>query len=95
MIGFLVGMTGAGGGVLPDVRGGESHTGLIHDVVPRPLRTVAIGMVGGIVVGRTSVGSDSLMIIFLLFLYPMLGASHSGRAAHARRCARRARLRGP
>ena len=36
---------------------------------------VAIGMVGGVVVGMTSVGSGSLMIIMLLFLYPMLGAN--------------------
>jgi hypothetical protein len=32
-------------------------------------------MLGGIVVGMTSVGSGSLMIILLLFLYPMLGAN--------------------
>jgi uncharacterized protein len=31
-------------------------------------------MIGGIVVGITSVGSGSLMIIFLLFLYPAIGA---------------------
>ena len=31
-------------------------------------------MIGGIVVGLTSVGSGSLMIVLLLFLYPMLGA---------------------
>ncbi len=31
-------------------------------------------MLGGIVVGMTSVGSGSLMIILLLFLYPTLGA---------------------
>ena len=36
---------------------------------------VAIGMVGGLIVGMTSVGSGSLMIILLLFLYPMLGAN--------------------
>lgn len=47
----------------------------MSDVVPKPLRTIAIGMVGGVVVGMTSVGSGSLMIIFLLFLYPMLGAN--------------------
>jgi uncharacterized membrane protein YfcA len=47
----------------------------VWDVVPKPLRTIAIGMVGGVVVGMTSVGSGSLMIIFLLFLYPMLGAN--------------------
>ena len=32
-------------------------------------------MVGGIIVGMTSVGSGSLMIVLLLFLYPMLGAN--------------------
>jgi uncharacterized protein len=57
-----------------DRRGGESRTGVVHEVVPRPLRTIGIGMVGGLVVGMTSVGSGSLMIILLLFLYPMLGA---------------------
>jgi uncharacterized protein len=58
-----------------DRRGGKARTSGVHEVVPKPLRTVAIGMVGGIVVGMTSVGSGSLMIIFLLFLYPMLGAN--------------------
>ena len=46
---------------------------------PRPHRaappTVAIGMIGGIIVGITSVGSGSLMIVLLLFLYPMIGAN--------------------
>ncbi|MGH2832250.1 MAG: sulfite exporter TauE/SafE family protein [Solirubrobacteraceae bacterium] len=58
-----------------DRRGGGSRTGVIHEITPRPLRTVAIGMVGGVIVGMTSVGSGSLMIILLLFLYPMLGAN--------------------
>jgi uncharacterized membrane protein YfcA len=57
-----------------DRRAGHDRTGVVHEVVPRPVRTVAIGMIGGIVVGMTSVGSGSLMIILLLFLYPMLGA---------------------
>jgi hypothetical protein len=57
-----------------DRRSGERRTGAIHAVLPRPLPTIAIGMLGGIIVGITSVGSGSLMIIFLLFLYPMLGA---------------------
>jgi uncharacterized protein len=58
-----------------DRRLGQRRTGIVHEVVPRPLRTVAIGLIGGIVVGITSVGSGSLMIILLLFLYPMLGAN--------------------
>ena len=37
-------------------------------------------MIGGLMVGLTSVGSGSLMIVLLLFLYPMIGAtSSSGR----------------
>ena len=58
-----------------DRRSGQDRTGVVHAVVPRPLRTVAIGMVGGVVVGMTSVGSGSLMIILLLFLYPTIGAN--------------------
>jgi uncharacterized membrane protein YfcA len=38
------------------------------------VRTIAIGMIGGVIVGITSVGSGSLMIILLLFLYPTIGA---------------------
>jgi hypothetical protein len=32
-------------------------------------------MIGGLIVGLTSVGSGSLMIVMLLFLYPMIGAN--------------------
>ncbi len=41
----------------------------------RPLPVVLIGAVGGIVVGMTSVGSGSLIIIALMMLYPGLKAS--------------------
>jgi uncharacterized membrane protein YfcA len=41
----------------------------------RPLPTVLIGVVGGLVVGMTSVGSGSLMLVGLLVLYPMLRSS--------------------
>ncbi len=57
-----------------DRRTGTSRTALVHEVVPRPIPTVLIGMIGGIVVGMTSVGSGSLLIVMLLFLYPMIGA---------------------
>src|SRR5205809_1075490 len=55
--------------------GVQPRHAVVHEVTPRPLRTVAIGMIGGIVVGITSVGSGSLMIVMLLFLYPMLAAN--------------------
>src|SRR5436309_9661962 len=41
----------------------------------RPLPTMVLGLVGGIVVGMTSVGSGSLIIIALMALYPTLKAS--------------------
>ncbi|MCU1658698.1 MAG: hypothetical protein JWO57_3354 [Pseudonocardiales bacterium] len=41
----------------------------------RPAPTVAIGVLGGLVVGMTSVGSGSLIIIALMALYPTLRAS--------------------
>ncbi|MEP6462013.1 MAG: sulfite exporter TauE/SafE family protein [Frankiaceae bacterium] len=40
----------------------------------RPVPTMAIGAAGGLVVGMTSVGSGSLIIISLLLLYPTLAA---------------------
>ncbi|MCU1353238.1 MAG: hypothetical protein JWM05_2447 [Acidimicrobiales bacterium] len=45
------------------------------EVVLRPLPTFLIGVTGGLVVGMTSVGSGSLMIVLLLWLYPRLKAS--------------------
>jgi hypothetical protein len=40
----------------------------------RPARTFAIGLFGGTMVGLTSVGSGSLMMVLLLMLYPRLTA---------------------
>lgn len=45
------------------------------EIVVRPLRTVLIGVLGGVIVGMTSVGSGSLIIVALLVLYPALSAS--------------------
>jgi len=44
-------------------------------VVLRPVPTVLVGMLGGLIVGMTSVGSGSLIIIALLALYPTLNAN--------------------
>ena len=41
----------------------------------RVLPTIAVGAIGGVVVGMTSVGSGSLIIIALMTLYPTLKAS--------------------
>ena len=52
----------------------SSARGAIAAIRVRPLPTVAIGAVGGLIVGMTSVGSGSLMIVLLLFTYPALAA---------------------
>lgn len=44
-------------------------------VTVRPARTLLVGTVGGLIVGMTSVGSGSLIIVALLMLYPALKAS--------------------
>lgn len=41
----------------------------------RRLHTLGIGVLGGLIVGLTSVGSGSLMMVLLLLLYPTLSAS--------------------
>ncbi len=45
------------------------------DVRVRRLATVTVGVLGGLVVGMTSVGSGSLMIVLLIGLYPTLQSS--------------------
>jgi uncharacterized membrane protein YfcA len=58
-----------------DRRTGERRTAAVHELITRPLPTVMIGVFGGIIVGMTSVGSGSLMIVLLLFVYPAIGAN--------------------
>jgi uncharacterized membrane protein YfcA len=41
-------------------------------LVVKPVRTVAIGVIGGLAVGMTSVGAGSLVIALLLLAYPRL-----------------------
>lgn len=60
----LVGARRAGAGSTVDAR----------EVRPRPLATVLVGVAGGFMVGMTSVGSGSLMVVLLLALYPRLAA---------------------
>jgi uncharacterized protein len=57
-----------------DIRSGSDRSAAIRDVVVKPLPTLLIGMLGGVIVGMTSVGSGSLMIVLLLFAYPALSA---------------------
>ena len=57
-----------------DRRSGQQRTAGVSDLRVRPALTVLIGAVGGLIVGMTSVGSGSLMIVLLLFTYPLIGA---------------------
>jgi uncharacterized protein len=70
-------LAGAGAMVLRywlDRRSGQQRTGSVAEVMVRPAPTIAIGVIGGLIVGMTSVGSGSLMIVLLLFTYPALAA---------------------
>ncbi len=60
-------------------RARELRLGLFPDridtIVVRPVPTVLVGVLGGFVVGMTSVGSGSLIIVLLLMLYPRIKAA--------------------
>jgi uncharacterized membrane protein YfcA len=71
---LLVGAVAMGLRFLLDRRRGRRRIAQIGEVAPRPLPTVALGVLGGLIVGMTSVGSGSLMVVVLLFVYPTLGA---------------------
>jgi uncharacterized membrane protein YfcA len=55
----------------------QSRRPIVADGAPlhiRPLPTIIIGIVGGVLVGMTSVGSGSVMIVALMLLYPTLSS---------------------
>ncbi len=71
-------LLGAGAMVLRfvlDRATGQQRRAAVSDLVPRTRPTIAIGVIGGLIVGMTSVGSGSLMIVLMLFLYPTIGAN--------------------
>jgi uncharacterized membrane protein YfcA len=49
--------------------------GHVERVAVHRLRTLAIGIIGGLIVGMTSVGSGSVVIVMLMLLYPRLRGS--------------------
>jgi uncharacterized protein len=75
-IGALLIVSGAGAIARRFLRGsrGNVATASSAAVVVRPLVTVAIGVVGGVAVGVTSVGSGTLMLVALALFYPTLSA---------------------
>lgn len=58
-----------------DRRHGLRRDASVAGLKLRPLPTVAVGVGGGLIVGMTSVGSGSLMIVLLLCLYPTISAN--------------------
>jgi uncharacterized membrane protein YfcA len=54
---------------------GNDRSADVGQVVPRPIPTLTLGILGGVIVGMTSVGSGSLMIVIMLFIYPKIGAN--------------------
>lgn len=58
-----------------DHRSGNQRLGVVQEISVRRLPTLAIGVLGGVVVGMTSVGAGSLMIVLLMFCYPALAAN--------------------
>jgi len=53
-------------------RGGQPVTASMDPALVRPLPTFLVGLIGGAIVGMTSVGSGSLMIVALMLMYPLL-----------------------
>jgi uncharacterized membrane protein YfcA len=47
----------------------------VTEIIIRPIPTVIVGIIGGVTVGISSVGSGSLIIVALLALYPALKAN--------------------
>ncbi|WP_217552249.1 sulfite exporter TauE/SafE family protein [Streptomyces sp. GbtcB6] len=66
--------TAADGTEGPEGTGGPA--GEDARVPVRPVATLLIGLVGGVIVGMTSVGSGSLIIVMLMLAHPRLKANH-------------------
>ncbi len=67
---------GTGGGAIGGSGGGTAgEFNVAPEVDVRPIPTLLVGTIGGVVVGISSVGSGSLIIVALLALYPALRAN--------------------
>ncbi len=60
--------------VVVSARRGAAPTEMMDQRLVRPVPTIIIGVIGGFLVGMTSVGSGSLMIVMLMLLYPTLSS---------------------
>ncbi|MBC7272231.1 MAG: sulfite exporter TauE/SafE family protein [Streptomyces sp.] len=72
---LLLAVTGMLARIWLDRRRAATVTEDAH-VPVRPAATLLIGLVGGVIVGMTSVGSGSLVIVMLMLAHPRLKANH-------------------
>ncbi len=56
-------------------RSGRKGGGTSGMVTVKPTPTLVVGVIGGFMVGFTSVGAGSLMVVLFMFLFPALSAS--------------------
>ncbi|MDR8409939.1 sulfite exporter TauE/SafE family protein [Nonomuraea sp. 3-1Str] len=71
-VALLLAVAGLAAKTLMGGRGGAAEA---NEIVVRPIPTLLVGTVGGLIVGVSSVGSGSLIIVALIALYPMLKAN--------------------
>ena len=60
--------------VVVQARRGPTSGAMMDQRLVRPLPTLLIGAAGGFIVGMTSVGSGSLIIVMLMLIYPTLSS---------------------
>jgi uncharacterized membrane protein YfcA len=60
--------------VLQAMRNEMRVTEMMDSALVRPVPTLIVGALGGLVVGMTSVGSGSLIIVMLMLMYPKLSS---------------------
>lgn len=68
----LIGVTLLVASAMMVVRMWKRPDGVVEEPAVRPLPTLLVGVTGGILVGLTSVGSGSLMLVLLTWVYPHL-----------------------
>ncbi|MFG1947872.1 sulfite exporter TauE/SafE family protein [Nonomuraea sp. NPDC048826] len=71
-VALLLAVAGLAAKTLIGDRGGTADA---KEVRVRPIPTLLVGMIGGLIVGVSSVGSGSLIIVALIALYPALKAN--------------------
>jgi uncharacterized protein len=72
-VALILAVAGIAARTLIDARRSHESRPALNSTPPiRVLPTVLVGVIGGLIVGMTSVGSGSLMIVCLMLLYPQL-----------------------